>query len=158
MQQWFNNLTRQEQLLLLCGGASVILYVLFVLILQPMSSSVAQLEVQNQRAAETLNSVTALAAEYEALKQKGYAVSNQSQNLTRLIDNTVKKNGLAMSRFQPSSSGDVQVRFENAAFNNIVAWLHELENEQGVVIKDLSVSPGSDSGYVNVSVRLRQDA
>lgn len=158
MQQWFNNLARKEQLLLLFCGALLVVYILFILILKPMSSSAEQLQLQNQQAAVTLTKVQKLAGEYKALSKINKPVTAKSQNLTRLIDSSVKKNQLVMGRFQPSSSGDVQVRFENAAFTSILGWLNELENDHGVMIKDLSVSPGSSSGLVNVSVRLRQDA
>ncbi len=158
MQQWIKNLSRNEQLMLLVGAVVIVLYILFVVILQPMSGSVAALENKNQVAEESLQNVKALAAEYKALNAAGFGSSGggNEQNLTRLIDSTVKKNQLAMSRFQPSSSGDVQVRFENAAFSNILAWLNELETDNGVLIRDLSVTNGSAVGLVNVSVRVRQ--
>lgn len=156
MQQWFNNLQRQEQLMLLGGGFAVALYIVFVLILGPMSKSADVLTLQNERATESLHNVQALAEEYTRLKKSGAGPTGQKQNLTRLIDSTVKKNQLYMSRFQPSSSGDVQVRFENAVFNNIITWINELESEHGTVVKDLSITKGSASGLVNVSVRLHQ--
>lgn len=157
MQQWIKNLSRNEQLMLLVGAVVIVLYILFMVILQPMSDSVAVLENKNQVAEESLQNVNALAAEYKALNAAGFGADDgNKQNLTRLIDSTVKKNQLAMSRFQPSSSGDVQVRFENAAFSNILAWLNELESDNGVLIRDLSVTNGSAVGLVNVSVRLRQ--
>ena len=121
-----------------------------------MSKSAGLLTLQNKSAAESLHNVQALAEEYKTLKKSGAGQSGQKQNLTRLIDSTVKKNQLNMSRFQPSSSGDVQVRFENAVFNNIITWINELESEHGAVVKDLSITKGSASGLVNVSVRLRQ--
>lgn len=158
MQQWFNNLTRQEQLLLLVGGAVVIAYLLVVVILRPMSASVAALELQNKAAQESLHNVQALVEEYKTLEKSGAVKVSGKQNLTRLIDTTVKNNQLLMNRFQPSSSGDVQVRFENAVYNHILLWLHELEHDHGVVVKDLSVSTGSAPGLVGVSVRLQQGA
>ncbi len=157
MQQWFNNLQRQEQLMLSLGGVVVLAYVLYALIWRPMANSVDTLQRQNQAAQESLQKMQVLAVEYKQLKGAGAGRSGGSrQNLTRLIDSSVKKNKLTMNRFQPSSSGDVQVRFENAVFNHIVAWLNELENDNGVIVKDFSVTPGVASGVVNVSVRLRQ--
>ncbi|MFA7553415.1 MAG: type II secretion system protein GspM [Spongiibacteraceae bacterium] len=156
MQQWFNNLKRQEQLLLLVGAVVLVAYLLIIIVLRPMSASVASLEIQNKVAQESLYKVQALAETYKTLAQSGAVKVGAKQNLTRLIDTTVKKNQLLMNRFQPSSSGDVQVRFDNAVYNNILVWLHELESDHGVVVKDLSISTGSAPGLVSVSVRLRQ--
>lgn len=156
MQQWFNNLKRNEQLLLLAAALLIFLYVVFYLVLRPMSASVEDMTVRNQQAEQSLQAVQQLAVEYKQLQTSGGGSKTSEQNLTRLIDGTVKSNQLTMNRFQPSSSGDVQVRFENAVFKNILAWLYQLEYGNGVQIKDLSVSPGAASGLVNVSVRLRQ--
>jgi general secretion pathway protein M len=155
MQQWFNNLTRQEQLMLLLGSFAVLVYIIYVIILRPLSDKADLLATQNVAAAQTLATVKALAEEYKQLEKSGASAgSNQKSNLTRLIDSTVKKNNLVMQRFQPSSSGDIQVRLENAVFNDVVAWLGELELDYLVVIKDLSITPAQGSGIVNVSVRL----
>jgi general secretion pathway protein M len=157
MLQWFNDLKRQDQLMLSIGGAALAAYLLFVVLYGSMAESSDVLARQNTVAKETLQEVKALAARYKALeKSSKKRAGGAKKSLTRLIDDTVKKNELVMKRFQPSSSGDVQVRFENAMFNNTVAWLNQLETEHGVFIKDLSVSPGSGSGLVNVTVRLRQ--
>ena len=158
MQQWFNNLQRSEQMILAIGAAVVALYIVFVLLVRPMSAKVDSLQSQNLVAAESLQNVESMAAQYRRLEKTSGGKRRGGANLTRLIDSTVKANQLQMSRFQPSSSGDVQVRFENAAFNNVLAWLNQLENNHGVVVKDLSITPTGASGYVNVSVRLRNNA
>ena len=74
--------------------------------------------------------------------------------LAQLVDRTVAAHQLHMSRFQPGSGGDVQVRLDNAAFAQVLRWLNVLETEQGVTIRELVIAPGSGSGFVNVSVRL----
>jgi general secretion pathway protein M len=158
MSTWFDNLKRQEQLLLVLAAFLVLLYVVFIVILKPMSNSVDELQLGNEQAKQTLQTVQNLAQEYKVLQKNAGGKTQGNKSLTRIIDASVKKNQLTMKRFQPSSSGDVQVRFENVVFNHLIAWLYELEHDNAVMIKDLSVSPGSASGLVNVSVRLYQDA
>jgi general secretion pathway protein M len=158
MQHWFYSLKRQEQIVLLFGIVVVFSYLLYVVVLRPLSAAVERLEQKNEVASRSLNVVEALSKEYQSLKKKSESEATEGkQNLTRLIDTTVKNNTLTMTRFQPSSSGEVQVRFENAVFDNILSGLHELEVGNGIVIKDLSVTNGSAIGLVNVSVRLRQE-
>lgn len=157
IKQWFNNLPRREQLWVLVLGAVLALYIVFFLMLGPMQESVAKLQRQNDDAQQSLDNVNALVAQFNTLnKANGGSKAALHQNLNRLIDSSVKENNLQMNRFQPSSSGDIQVRFENAVFNNILAWLHQLEVDNAVIIKDLSISPGNAGGLVNVSVRVRQ--
>ena len=157
MQQWFNGLTRQEQIMISLGGTAVLAYLVFVIFLRPMANSADVLEQQNNVAMESLSQVKNLAAEFNSLRAAGASnTKTGKQNLARLVDTSVKRNQLTMLRFQPSASGDVQVRFENAVFNHVIAWLAELEIDNGVLIKDLSISPGNAGGIVNVSVRLRE--
>lgn len=156
IQQWFNNLKRSEQQILFVGGVLVLLYLLYVLLWQPTSAGIERLQQHNVVAAEQLQSVRALAAEYKQLKGSDGGGRSNNFNLQTLIDNTVSRNQLHVKRMQPSASGDVQVRFENAVFNKVVAWLYDLEVANGVVVKDLSINPGNGSGLVNVSVRLRK--
>lgn len=158
MQQWFNNLKRQQQIMLLAGAAAILFYLMFVLVLAPMSASATTWQRKNQAASATLVEVKQLAREYQRLQNTDVSISHSSdENLTRIIDNSVKANQLTMSRFQPSSTGDVQIRFEDAVFNHVLAWLYQLEGENGILVKDLSVTPGVAAGLVNVSVRLRKN-
>ncbi len=159
MKEWFNNLKQREQLIVLTGSVVVAVYLLFVLLWRPMASSIDTLHRQNKAAEDTLAEVKQLVVTLSSLNAGGASQqSGSGESLTRVIDNSIKNNSLTMSRFQPSSSGDVQVRFENSSFNNILAWLHDIEINHGVVVKDLSISPGSGSGIVNVSVRLRKSS
>ena len=155
MIHWFNSLTRKEQLLLLLCSVVVTVYIVFFVILRPLYRSASAYEVQNGVAVASLKNVKALALEYKSLAATGVAEGASSkQNLTLIIDKLVKENELQMKRFQPSSSGDVQLRFENSPFGKILALLNQLENEYSVSIKDLSVSKGSLEGSVDVSIRL----
>ncbi|MFT5578301.1 MAG: general secretion pathway protein M [Paraglaciecola psychrophila] len=155
-RQWFDTLNSRDQLSVLAGAVAVGLYILIVLLWSPLSQQQQSLVLQNQQAGVSLRNVEALAQQYQALQGGSAKKTNSTgkKNLTSLIDRLVKANGLQMKRFQPSSSGDVQLRFENAVFNNIVMLLHQLETDNAIAIKDLSISPGSAIGLVDISVRL----
>jgi len=155
-KRWFDQLSSRDQLSVVAGAVAVMLYVLIVLLFSPLSARQQSLELQNEQAAISLRNIEALAQQYMSLAGGGAkkAGAGGKRNLTSLIDRLVKANGLKMKRFQPSSSGDVQLRFENSPFNNVVMLLHQLETDNQVAIKDLSVSPGSAVGLVDISVRL----
>lgn len=145
---------RDQAMMALLGGA-LALYLLYQLVLHPLAAANQRLENQNTAAQQSLAAVTQMAAELRALQQNnstGAAI--QGENLTQLIDRTVAANNLRMSRFQPGSGGDVQVRLDNMAFDQVLRWLNELESTQNVTIRELVVAPGSAPGLVNVSARL----
>jgi len=150
-QQW--SLRDQAMLALLAGV--VLLYLIYQLLWHPLATANQQMRQQNLAAANSLNAVTQMAAQLRVLQQSATPTANSStENLTQLIDRTVAANQLHMSRFQPGSSGDVQVRLDNAAFDQVIRWLNDLESTQGVTTRELVIAQGSAAGLVNVSVRL----
>lgn len=145
---------RDQAMLALLAGV-LVLYVLYQVLLSPLAAANQRLANQNAAAQKSLSAVTQMAAELRALQQNNTQGSaSQNENLTQLIDRTVAANNLRMSRFQPGSSGDVQVRLDNMAFDQVLRWLNELESTEGVTINELVVAPGSAPGLVNVSARL----
>jgi general secretion pathway protein M len=78
------------------------------------------------------------------------------QNLTSLINQSTSRLKLQVSRLQPNSRGDIQVRLENAVFDDVLLWLHEMENRKGLLVHEISVTPASADGRVNATVRLAQ--
>lgn len=148
-------LSLRDQGMIALLAAALLLYVLYQALLHPLAAANQRLQAQNDAAQKSLAAVTQMAAELRALQQSSTQNSAaQNENLTQLIDRTVAANNLRMSRFQPGSNGDVQVRLDNMAFDQILRWLHELETAQDVTIRELVIAPGSASGLVNVSARL----
>ena len=145
---------RDQAMLALLAGA-LALYVLYQAILHPLAAANQRLENQNASAQKSLAAVTQMAAELRALQQSTtQGAADQNENLTQLIDRTVAAHQLRMSRFQPGSSGDVQVRLDNMSSDQVLRWLNELESVQHVTVRELVVAPGSGPGLVNVSARL----
>jgi type II secretory pathway component PulM len=148
-------LSLRDQAMLIVLAAALLLYVVYQLLWHPLAASNARLQQQNAAAAKSLDAITQMAGQLRALQQSATTTANpQNENLTQLVDRTVAAHQLRMSRFQPGSNGDVQVRLDNASFDQVVRWLHELETAQGVTTRELVVAQGSAPGIVNVSVRL----
>jgi len=148
-------LSLRDQAMLALLMAALLLYVLYQMLWHPLATANRRLAEQNLAAAHSVANMNQLAAKYRELQQ-GSAKNNPSQgeSLTQLVDETVAGDGLHMSRFQPGSSGDAQVRLDNASFDQVLRWLYELEDKHSVTIRELGISPGSASGLVNISVRL----
>jgi len=153
LSRW-QQLSLRDQTLLIVLGAVLVLYLLYQMLWRPLATANERLRVQNAAAAQSLANVTQLAAQYRELQHNSGKNQSQGQNLAQVVDQTVAANELHMSRFQPGSNGDVQVRLDNAPFDQVVRWLHQLESTHGVSIKEMSVAPGGGSGLVNISVRL----
>jgi len=152
-KQWYNQLPIREQFMLAIVSAIVVIYLLILMVWQPLNESRERLHQRNRASNETLAEVKTLVAQYKEVSQNGAAAENIS--LPQLIDQTIREQQLSMTRFQPGSRGDASVRLENMPFDNVLRWLSDLELKHKLTIKDVSVTPGNSTGLVNVSTRIQ---
>lgn len=68
---------------------------------------------------------------------------------------SAREAGLQLSRFEPSTDGGVRMWFEGVAFNDLLAWLHQLQSGSRVSVAQMEVERVGD-GVVNASLSLRE--
>ncbi|MEH6593213.1 MAG: type II secretion system protein GspM [Halioglobus sp.] len=157
MKAWFARYNPREQLSLLLLAAAVVAYVLYFFTWSPIATKRDEMAARNHSAVEVLQRVDAMVSEVLRLRESGEGVS-QKRNLTSIINQSTSKLGLAVSRLQPNSRGEVQVRLEAAVFDDILKWLHEMEYTQGLLVREVSITQTGTAGRVNASVRIAQGA
>jgi type II secretory pathway component PulM len=59
-----------------------------------------------------------------------------------------------VKRLQPNSRGEVQIRFEGVAFDNLLQFLEQIEGVSGLAVLDASVSSAGRNGGVNATFRV----
>ena len=152
--RWLERFTPREQLSLLLMALAVIAWAGWMLLWTPLRDARNEMAQRNDATAVVLQRVDAMVSEILALRESGGA--GRRGNLVALINRSTGAAGLAVSRLQPNSRGEVQVRFEAAAFDDLLAWLHRLENEEGVIVGEVAISRAGTPGRVNATVRLGQ--
>lgn len=155
MKEWFEGLNQREQLSLVMLAFALGVYLLYMLAWVPLSERRDQLALQNQGEAQSLQRVDAMVSEITRLRAGGGAMSAQ-RNLTALVNQSTSRHSLQVSRLQPNSRGDIQVRLENAVFDDLVAWLDEVENREGLLVTEVAITRTGESGRVNASIRIAQ--
>lgn len=151
--RWLERFTPREQLSLLLMALAVIAWAGWMLLWTPLRDARNEMAQRNDATAVVLQRVDAMVSEILTLRESG---GGQRGNLVALINRSTGAAGLAVSRLQPNSRGEVQVRFEAAAFDDLLAWLHRLENEEGVIVGEVAISRAGTPGRVNATVRLGQ--
>ena len=63
---------------------------------------------------------------------------------------------LPVSRLQPNSRREIQVRLESAAFDDLIAWLHQMEYGERLLVREVSITQAGSAGRVNATVRIAQ--
>ncbi|MCR9105916.1 MAG: type II secretion system protein M [Gammaproteobacteria bacterium] len=155
MKDWLASLNQREQLSLLVLGVALALYVLYLLVWSPLDERRDALAQQNAALAQSLTRVDAMASEVIQLRSTG-ANPGARRNLTALINQSTRQQDLPVSRLQPNSRGEIQVRLESAAFDDLLKWLYDMEFKEGLLVKELSVTQAGAVGRVNATVRVAQ--
>lgn len=155
MKQWFTGLTQREQLSLLIMGLAVALYLAFVIVIAPLSQARDRMVVQNRGVAESLQRVEVLVSQILHLRETGNG-SSTNLNLTSLVNRSTSSYQLQVNRLQPNSRGELQVRLENAVFDDLIAWLYQVEYKEGLRVLETSITQAGTVGRVNATVRLAQ--
>lgn len=155
MKAWFAQLGQRDQLSLLALGLVLGLYLVYMLAWQPLANKRELLEQQNGAVATSLQNVDAMVSEILRLRDSG-AGAGTRRNLTSLINQSTRQRGLQVTRLQPNSRGEIQVRLEGAAFDEVLDWLHAMENQEGLLVMEAAVTPAGMAGRVNATVRIAQ--
>lgn len=155
MREWFAGLNQREQLSLLILGAALLLYLLYMLVWSPLAERRAELAAQNTAIAGSLSRVDAMVSELAGLRESG-ARPGARRNLTSLINQSTGRLQLPVSRLQPNSRGEIQVRLENASFDDLLGWLYEMEYGEGLLVREVSITQAGVVGRVNATVRIAQ--
>jgi len=155
MKEWFSQLNQREQMSLLVLGLAAALYLLYMFVWSPLDTRREQLAVQNTAIAESQVRVDAMVSQLLELRESG-AEAGTKRNLTSVINESTGRFQLPVIRLQPNSRGEIQVRVENASFDDVLKWLHEMEYTEGLLLREVSVTPASASGRVNVTVRIAE--
>lgn len=155
LKNWFIQASPREQITLGLGGLALAIYLLFVAVLDPLHQQLEQQVQRNQSSREALQRVRTMAARWIHRDQS--AGQSNSASIIELVDRSMRQHNLQMSGMQPSGSSDVRLRMDQVNFDDLLAWLYDMEVVEGVEIRDLSLAAGPDSGTVVVNVRLHKE-
>jgi general secretion pathway protein M len=155
MKEWFAQRNQREQISLLLLGLVLALYLLYMFVWAPLGARREQLALQNTAIAESRVRVDVMVSQVLQLRQSG-AKPGAQRNLTSEINESTGRFKLPVIRLQPNSRGEIQVRVENASFDDVMKWLHEMEYGKGLQVHELSLTKANAAGRVNVTVRVSE--
>jgi len=75
--------------------------------------------------------------------------------LLPLVTRSAEGAGLALTRVQPEDGGSVSIILQDQPFNEVVSWLHQIEQNNGVTIERGAFDATSSPGMINAQIRLR---
>ena len=158
MKSWFLSLTQRERIMVQTAGSVIGVFLVYLIIIEPISTSYERNKKNVAMASETLRWMRTAAQEVKVLRGGNALIERKQgkQFILSAIDRTVRKAGLSavMKRVQPEGESGVRVWFENAAFDELIKWLATVESKHGLSVSEINVEETESTGLVNVRVYL----
>ena len=154
LTNYWMTLSRRDQTALLILSVALVIAIVWWLMIQPSNKALVNQEIQTRAAAESLARVREMALELKQFRSAGNTSSSSQTPMSELIDRSLRARSMAMSSFQPVREGEVQLRLDDVAYSSFIAWLVEMETEQQLATRELTITPTRVSGRVSVSIRL----
>lgn len=158
MKAWFLSLTSRERTMVQYAGAVVAIFIVYLLIINPIATNYEKNKKNVATASETLAWMKSAAIE---IKQLGGGAPTADrpkgkQFTLSMVDRSAKKAGLGsvMKRVQPEGESGVRVWFENAPFDELIKWLSVIEIKDGLSVNEINIEQAESTGLVNVRVFL----
>lgn len=152
----FSRFNRREQTTMLVGGIAVLLYVFWIAVLAPLQAKRDNQVLANTTTTQSLGRVKLLAAQIQQSRNQGGQAAGSGENISRLIDASLRANNLSMSGFQPGTAGEVRVRLDRAPFESLMQWLYDVEYKHNIAVRDLSIASTNEPGQVTVNIRMQK--
>lgn len=151
MNAYWDHLNDRERWMLGIGGVCCLLFLIYLLLYAPLVASV------NEKSAQ-LNEKKSILVWMERVRQQHHSanvrqVLSDSKLLTVFADQLKLTSFQSFSyQLQQTSSGDVQLSFDNVSYNAFIHWLWSLSEHYVFSIKQFNTERTQTPGVVKISL------
>ena len=161
MKDWFAALDSRERMMVGTAAVFIILAIGWFGIWAPLDNGQRSTAERVDVWRTSLAALRPMRAQLQTAGSAPAQTAGQNQSLVVIVDNTLRQRGLtnALQRTQPTPGGDgIRVEFENAAFDDLMLWLGDLNRQYALQVESSSFSIASDEnlGRVNSSLTLQR--
>lgn len=155
MRDWFNNLQKREQWIVLAGAVLVVFYLIYGVFYRGLAAEHHRYQQLVERNQATLNWMQGAVATLQQAKRSGGVSSNAAgKSLSQLSELAAKRAQVRISRFQPSGDDEAQVWLDKVEFDQLLDFLLRLEQDYSLVVDNLSVNTANSPGVVNARLKF----
>ncbi|MBI4696002.1 MAG: type II secretion system protein M [Gammaproteobacteria bacterium] len=157
LQDWWQGLSGRERVLVACGGAAVMLALLYVLVMEPLGER-RQL-LARQYAAERMQAAELgrWAEEAAALRAAAPgAAPGLSTPLIVALNEAIAAHGLktALRRLVPANEREAQLAFEGVVFDKLLEFVIVLHAQYGLEVVRINVERSGAPGIVSANLSV----
>lgn len=152
--RWYAAREPNEQRIVLALAILVAVSLLWLLLWKPISDWRATEGNRYQNAQTLMDWMEANEARAREVAA-GAATANSERALLPVITRTAEVQGIRINRLQPESNNSVSISIQGQPFNELIRWLHQLEENNGVLVQRISIDAEGRPGLVNAQIRLQ---
>ena len=162
MKIWWQSLQERERQMLAAAALILIAALLFVSLIEPLAQKRQQLTQTLSAEKSMLGRLQESAFQAETIKQRlaraPIEIGGQDQSLLSLIDGTAERHQLKkhIKRVVPSGANQASLAFDSVPFDNLIAYLVQLQLEFGVVVTRINTDKLAEPGLVRVNLTLKR--
>ena len=147
LENYWQNLKPNEQLLIKCAGAIFTVFVIVMLIIRPLNAKIEKAEKTLVQQQELAQYVKQSAAKIRA-SQGGASIASGS--LSQIINMSSRRANIKISKMQPKDD-TLRLTIENVEFNKLIPWVESLVEKSGLTVTAIDINRAGEPGMVNVS-------
>ena len=148
MKQWWTQLQEKEQRLVVVMLVMVTFFLFYHLVWSPINKGLTKEAKKLERNQELLAYVQQNTARYKSALKSGGNKAPSGSPLS-IVNRVAKSYQININRVQPQGD-DIQVWIEQVPFNQLLLWLDDLSQKQGLTIRAIDISEGDEKGLVKV--------
>jgi general secretion pathway protein M len=153
LTNWYSGLDQRDQKITLVAGVFVFLFLLYMLIIEPINSTVDQLQREVAATETTIARIKQQVPIVLASKRSGGG-NISGLPLTSVVNSTTTKYNLPVSRRDSKSPNEMQVWFDNVSFDSFLQWVAEINKQHGVTVTSVNVRGQDRNGVTSINVKL----
>ena len=156
LREWFDKLAPRERWLVLAAATFAIFALVYALGIQPLYAArgraAAELEVRRS----LLSDIEQVARRFGPQDASTGPVPANGESLVVVIDRSTRERGLGayLKRNQPEGANGVRLRLESVPFDDLTAWLADVQTRHGLSATSASFDPSGEPGRVNSNLVL----
>jgi general secretion pathway protein M len=158
MRDWWSTLAPRERLVILTGSILLAAFLILWLGLKPLFQGAGEARQRVAEKSVLLADLRSTATQIGDRARLTASLPSANESLVVIVDRSTRETGLAtaLKRNQPVSDDEIRVRFENASFNQVMAWLGLLHSNYRIEIDNAAFETMTEPGRVQASLVLKR--
>ena len=156
LARW-QQLSMRERIIVAVGGAFLILFVFYLLIWEPLSNAVYQYREDVISNKILLLQLAQAGPEINSLRTqvKRSQIKDQAELLS-VVEKAVRQSRVqgVIAEIGLGPQNTVKLRFDDVPFDELITWLIEMQQKQGVVVQTFDLVRLPEMGHVKVQMTV----